>query len=438
MSIEQITLLMTLSLLLLLALGLPVAFVLGSLAIVFAAFLWNPETAFEILIFTAWGLMGKFVIIAVPMFIFMGLILERSGIADDLYEMMHRWLGPIRGGLAIGTIFICTMLAAMVGISGAATVSMGVIALPAMLKRGYDKLLVTGAIQAGGALGFLIPPSVMMVVYAMIARESVGGLFAGGILPGLLLAALYCAYISIRSILQPRLAPAIPREERCSWKEKFISLRAVALPAFLIIAVLGSIFAGVATPSEAASIGAAGSIICAAANKRFKWSVLKQATFRTGRLTAMVIFIGVGALTFSAVYSAVGATQLVKDMLATLGLGRWGTLIVMQLSFFVLGAFLDDWAIMFICIPIYLPIIIHLGFDPLWFGVLFIINMQMAYLTPPFGYNLFYMKGIVPPSITMVDIYRSIIPFVLIQATGLAVVMVFPQIVLWLPNLIFS
>ncbi len=438
MSIEMITMLMIVGLLVLLVLGLPMCFVLSGVAIVGAFFLWSPETAFRIVTVTAWGVMGKFVLVAVPLFIFMGLILERSGIADDLYEMMYRWLCPIRGGLAMGTVLICTVFAAMVGISGAATVSMGVIALPSMLKRGYNKLLVTGAIQAGGALGFLIPPSVMMIVYAMITRQSVGGLFAGGIMPGLLLSALFCIYIGIRSVVQPHLAPSLPRDERYGWTEKFSSLRAVVLPGVLIIAVLGSIFAGLATPSEAAGIGAVGSLICAAVNRKLKWPVIKEATFRTGRLAAMVMFICVGALTFSAVYCGLGATELIKHMLATVGLGRWGVLILMQLSFFVLGAFLDDWAIMFVCIPIYLPIILHLGFDPLWFGVLFIINMQMAYLTPPFGYNLFYMKGVVPPSITMLDIYRSVIPFVMLQGMGLAVVMIFPQIVLWLPNLIFG
>ncbi|MBA7476917.1 C4-dicarboxylate TRAP transporter large permease protein DctM [subsurface metagenome] len=438
MSIEMITLLMIVSVLVLLALGLPMCFALGGVAIVSAFFLWSPEAASRVLIVTAWGLMGKFVIVAVPLFIFMGLVLQTSGIADNLYEMMYRWLCPIRGGLAMGTVFICTAFAAMVGISGAATISMGVIALPSMLKRGYDKRMVTGCIQAGGALGFLIPPSVMMIVYAMIARESVGGLFAGGIFPGLLLSTLFCIYIGIRSILQPHLAPSVPREERYSWKEKISSLKAVVLPICLIIAVLGSIFAGMATPSEAAGIGAAGSLVCAAVGRRLNMSVFKAAIFRTARLTAMVMFIGVGALTFSAVYCGLGATELIKHMLATLGLSPWGTLILMQLSFFVLGAFLDDWAILFICIPIYLPIIIHLGFDPLWFGVLFIINMQMAYLTPPFGYNLFYMKGVVPKEITMADIYRSIIPFVILQATGLALVMIFPQIVLWLPSVIFG
>ena len=438
MSIEQITLFMMLSLIVFLVLGVPVVFVLGGIAIVGAFFLWNPATGYMLFTITTWGLMSKFVLAAVPMFIFMGIVLQQSGVADDLYEMIYRWMGPIRGGLAMGTVLICTVFAAMVGISGAATVSMGIIALPSMLKRKYDKAMAIGCIQAGGALGFLIPPSVMMIVYAMIARESVGRLFAGGVFPGLLLSLMFITYIATRGILQPHLAPSLPPEERATWNKKLISLRAVILPIILVIMVLGSIFAGIATPTEAASVGALGSLICAAVYRRLNWTVLKEASFRTARLTGMVMWIAVGALTFGAVYQGLGATELVKEILAGLPLGPWGILIIMQLSFFILGAFLDDWAILFICIPIYLPIVLSLGFDPVWFGVLFIINMQMAYLTPPFGYNLFYMKGVVPPGISMGDIYRSVIPFVILQGTGLAIVMIFPQIVLWLPNLLFG
>ena len=438
MGIEQITLLMMGSLVVLLVLGVPMVFVLGGIAIGAAFFLWGPEAGLMLFTHTTWGLMDKFILAAVPMFLFMGIILQRSGVADDLYEMIYRWMGPIRGGLAMGTVLICTAFAAMVGISGAATVSMGVIALPSMLKRKYDKIIVTGCIQAGGALGFLIPPSVMMIVYAMVARESVGRLFAGGIFPGLLLSALFITYIAIRSYLQPHIAPALPPEERVTWKEKFIFLRAVILPIILIVSVLGSIFAGVATPTEAASIGAVGSVICAAVYRRLNWTLLKEAAFQTGKLTAMVMWIAAGALTFGVVYTGLGASELIKGILAGLPLGPFGILILMQLSFFILGAFLDDWAILFICIPIYLPVIISLGFDRVWFGILFIINMQMAYLTPPFGYNLFYMKGVAPKGITIGDIYRSIIPFVLLQALGLALIMVFPQIVLWFPSLIFG
>jgi len=335
---------------------------------------------------------------------------------------------------------LCAIFAAMVGLSGPATVTMGLIALPSMLKRGYNKDISIGCIMAGGALGFLIPPSVTMVIYGMLAEQSVGQLFAGGLFPGMMLAVFYITYIGVRSALQPSICPALPKEQRVSWKEKIFSLRGIILPTLLVLVVLGTIFAGIATPSEASAMGAIGSIACAAALRRLNLQVLKEAAIRTFGLTGMVMWIAFGALCFSTVYSGLGAVDLIKNIIAAVGLGPWGVLILMQLSYFLLGCILDDTAIIFICIPLYVPIVASLGFDLIWFGILFIVNLQMAFITPPVGYNLFYMKGVVPlvaPDITMRDIYRSAWPFVVIQGTGLILVMLFPQLALWLPSVLF-
>ena len=329
----------------------------------------------------------------------------------------------------------------MVGLTGPATVTMGLVALPSMLKRGYAKDISIGCIMAGGALGFLIPPSVTAIMYALISEQSVGKLFAGGIFPGILLAIMFIIYIIIRSKIQPHLCPALPPEERVSWRDKFLSLRILVLPMVLIIVVLGSLFMGVATASEASAIGAAGSIVCAAVMRRLNWRVIKEACDRTLRLTGMVMWIVYGSLCFSTVYSGLGAVELIKNLIVTFNLSPWGVLILMQLSYFFLGFILDDTAIIFICMPLYVPIAAALGFDLVWFGILFIVNLQMAFLTPPVGYNLFYMKGVVPlvaPDITLGDIYRSAWPFVILQGIGLVAVMVFPQIVLWLPGLLFT
>jgi len=434
MSIELITILLFGSLIFLLALGLPLAFVMGGVGVIGSYLLWGDKGLYLITT-QAWGAMNKFTLLAIPLFIFMSMILERAGVADDLYTLMHRWMGPLNGGLAIGTVVICTIFAAMAGISGAATVSMGVIALPAMLKRGYDKTIAMGCISGGGALGILIPPSVPMILYATLTGLSIGGLFAGGILPGLLLASLFIVYIGIRCYFQPELGPALPMEERVSWREKLISLRAVILPIIIIIMVLGSIYAGICTATEASALGCVGAIISAAVYRKLEWAVIKEACYRTAALTAMIVWILIGAYCFTAVYTGTGAHTLMEHIMLSIPGGKWAILITMQIIFFILGCMLDPAGIIMICTPVFVPVITSLGFDPLWFGVLFVMNMEMGYLTPPFGFNLFYMKAIAPAGTTMKDIYRSIIPFVIIQGIGLIIVMLFPQIALWLPKL---
>jgi len=433
MSIEVITALLFGSMVVLLIAGLPLAFGLGGIGIVFTMWLWGPD-ALYMLAQRAWGLSQEFVMLAIPLFIFMALMLQYSGIADDLYEMMYRWLGRLRGGLAIGTVLICTIFAAMSGVSAAATVTMGVIALPSMLKRRYDKQIALGCIQAGGALGILIPPSMDMIVWCLFAEQSVGRMFMGGVFPGILLSSLFIIYIAIRCLIQKDMGPALPSEARATWREKFVSVKAVALPFLIVLMVLGSIYLGLTTPTEAAAMGALGAFISAVIYRKFSWQLLREVTLQTAKLSGMVMWIILGALAFVSLYNALGAADLIQSIFAGLPGGKWGMLIGMQVTYFILGCFITTTAIIMLTVPLFLPAIVAAGFDPLWFGILFVIQMEMALLTPPFGYNLFYMKSVVPKEISMGDIYRSIIPFVGLQAIGLVIVIMFPQIATWLPN----
>jgi tripartite ATP-independent transporter DctM subunit len=433
MSIVEITIILFIAMMLGLAAGVPIAFALGGIGVLCTIFMWGPQALFAIIART-FGQMQSFMLVAIPLFIFMGVVLEGSGLGDKLYSAMRRWMGPLRGGLAIGTVIICALIAAMTGISGAATVMMGVISLPAMLNRGYDKKLAVGSIAAGGALGVLIPPSVIMIIYGVMVEVSIGGLYAGGILPGLLLAGLFIIYIGVRAAIKPKLAPALPIEERATWREKVVSLKDVILPILLVILVLGVIFTGVASPTEAAGIGAGGSLACAAIYRTLSWSLVKKACVETMRLNCMVVWIMFGASAFTGVYIAIGAPELAQKLIVGLEINRWFVLIFMQFIYLVLGCLLDQTSILMITVPIFVPVIKALGFDPLWFGILFVVNMEMSFLTPPFGFNLFYMKALVPKSITMQDIYLSIIPFVILQALCLALLMIFPQIAMWLPS----
>lgn len=417
--------------------GLPLVFVLGGVAVVCIYFFLGPASLMMASA-TAFGVMDNFILTALPLFIFMGILLQHSGIAESLYEMIYKWIGGVRGGLAVGTVVICTIFAAMSGISGAATVTMGVIALPSMMKHDYGKEICVGCISAGGALGILIPPSVLMIVYGVFAGESIGALFAGGVFPGLVLAGMFVVYILIRCQLNPDIGPAIPVEERASWNEKFRSLWAVVPPILLIIAVLGAIFKGVATPTEAAAIGALGALLCALFSKKLTWKVLKTASYSTLDLSCMIIWIIIAGSCLTAIYTAVGAVDFMQEVVNALPVSRYIILIGIQITLLFLGMILDPGGIIMICTPVFVPLIKSLGFDPVWFGVLFIVNMEMAYLTPPFGFNLFYMKAIVPPSVSMGDIYKSVAPFVAIQLLCLVLLILFPQLVLWLPSIVIK
>lgn len=433
MAPELVTVILFSGLILFLALGLPLAFTLGGIGVLGILLLWGPS-GLMIAASKLYDSMGKFTLIAVPLFILMAMLLERAGVADDMYTMMHKWTGGLRGGLAMGTVGICTIFAAMSGISGAATSSMGVIALPEMLKRRYNKAIAIGCIAAGGALGILIPPSVIMVLYGVYTGESIGAMFMGGVFPGLLLASLFILYIGIRCWLQKELGPPLPTEERVGWKEKLLSLRAVILPILIVVMVLGSIYLGICTPSEAAAMGVLGATISAGVYRRLNWNLIKEACYRTAGLSGMIIWILAGAYCFTALYTATGISTTLHEMLLSIPGGRYVILIVMQLVFFILGCFLDPVGIIMITTPVFLPVVQALGFSTLWFAILFVVNMEMAYLTPPFGFNLFYMRAVAPLGTTMGEIYRSVAPFVLLQAIGLALLIIFPQIVLWLPG----
>jgi tripartite ATP-independent transporter DctM subunit len=436
MTIETSVLLMFVSLVVLIFTGLPLAFVLGGLALVFAYFLWGPQSMLLIAV-QSWGVMTSYFLVAIPLYVFMASILQRSGIVEDLFEFMQMWFGPLRGGLAIGTVVICTLMAAMTGIVGAAVATMGILALPAMLKRGYDKRIAVGSICAGGTLGILIPPSVITIVYAVTAGVSIGHMFMGGVFPGLLLSSLFIIYIAIRCWFNPELGPAPPKEERDrhSMKDKVLALRTVILPILLIVGVLGSIYAGIATPTEAAGVGCIGAIISAIIYRRLTLDMIKDAVKTTAIVSSMIMWITIGARCYISVVSAIGGDELIQGFVLHLTGNRWVILIVMQVILLVLGLFLDEIGIILLCVPIFLPIVTSVGFDPVWFGILFLVNAQMNYITPPFGYTLFYMKGVAPKEVTMGHIYRGAIPFVLLQLLGLILCALFPQIILWLPHM---
>ena len=433
---EWLTIILFGSLVVLLAAGLPLVFAIGGVATFFIIVLWGPH-ALPILANRTYMAMDMFLLVAVPMFIFMGAMLQRCGIAEDMYELMYHWMAGLRGGLAAGTVLICTMFAAMVGISGAATTSMGLIALPSMLRRGYSKKLAIGCISAGGSLGILIPPSVLMIILALTSRVSLGQLFIAGILPGLLLSFLFVSYILIRSYIQKDLAPAVPVESRLPLAARMKLLAGLLLPIGLIVAVMGSMFFGIATPSEASAIGALGAIISAGIKRSLTWPNFTSALFITLRLSAMVIWIVFAASVFTSLYAVTGAASLVSTLIKDVG-DPWMVIITMTLILFLLGMFFDPAGIVLLTAPIFFPIVTSLGFDPLWFAIIFVINMELAYLTPPFGFNLFYMKAVTPPDITMMDIYKSQTPFVLLMLLGLGLCMAFPGIVTWLPSLMIT
>ncbi|MBW1734622.1 MAG: TRAP transporter large permease subunit [Deltaproteobacteria bacterium] len=437
MEVWLVALIIFLGLFLALFLGLPVSFSCGGLAAVSCLFIWGPRGLYSIAT-TAYGEMTIFVFLAVPLFIMMAEVLSFSGIAEDLFDLVYKWMGPFNGGLAIGTVIICAVFAAMVGVSTAAAATMGLVALPPMLNRGYSKELVTGTIAAGGALGILIPPSVIMIILGHSAELSIGQLFLGGMVPGLVLTLIFVIYIGVRSFINPSLAPALPPEERVRWREKLRMLQTLLAPFLLVVGVLGSIYTGICTPTEAAAVGALGAILCAAFTGRLTWANFNHAVKRTGLLTAMILWITIGAVSFTNIVTVSGVSGWLHDLIAGLDVNRWVILAGMQFFFFVLGCCLDPVGIILITTPIFLPMVVSMGFDPLWFGVLFIINMEMAYVTPPFGFNLFVLRGVVPEDVSMMDIYKGIVPFVACQAFCLILMMVFPGLVTWLPQLLIQ
>ena len=436
MSIELITILMFGSLFFLLGLGLPVAFACGTVGVFFTVLLQGPY-AVNLVSTRIFGLMVQYLLAAIPLFIFMACVLEKSGIIEELYELVYQWVGFLKGGVASATVIACTMMAAMVGVIGASEVTMGVIALPQMLKRQYDKFIACGSILAGGTLGILIPPSVMLIVYGLVDNSSIGQLYAGAIMPGLLLAGFFTAYVTIRCYINPKLGPPVPPEDRISLGLRMRLLMRIVPVIILIFLVLGTIFTGIAAPTEAAGVGAAGAIVITALQRKLTWKGLVGAAEATLKSSAMVMWTIFGANIFVGLYVMVGGGRFVADLLLGSGLSSWGIIIVMQFILIFLGCFIDWVGIIMLCVPIFGPIVRQLGFDPVWFGVLFAVNLQISFLSPPFGYALFYLKGVAPPEISTVDIWKSSAPFMGLQVLGVISVMVFPEIILWLPKLVY-
>ena len=445
--IGWLTALMFGSLMVLLMAGLPLAFVTGGLACVFLFILGDAQTL-NIVPSRIFPLMTNYQLSAIPLFIFLAAMLERAGIINEMFDVIYKLLGGVRGGLASATIIASTILAAMVGVIGAAVVTMGIIALPAMLERRYDPKIAMGSIMAGGTLGILLPPSILAIIYAVVAEQSVGELFIGAVLPGLLLSGMYILYVSAMCYADPEKGPPIPVEERVSSAEKMRLLGNMAAPLTLIAVVLGVIFAGVATPVEAAGIGTFGAFIVAAIHRKLTWATVREACLTTLKASAMVIWIMFGATIFVGLYVLEGGQEFVENTMTGLGLGPWGILILMQVILVALGMFLDWVGILLLAVPIFVPIIKALGAQAfglgsegdlvLWFGVLYLVNMQMSFLSPPFGYALFYLRGVAPAHIPMSDIFKSALPFLFLQIVGLVMCMLFPQIITWLPRLVYG
>lgn len=424
------------SLLLVMGLGLPVAFTLGGLSLAIGYFVWGGTGGFYAVVLGALGKTTSFTLTAVPLFLMMAAVLRYTGMADDMYEMINRWMGRIKGGLALGTVIISSIFAAMVGIATVATATLGLTAMPAMLKRGYNKKLVAGAICAGGALGIIIPPSVIMIIYASEAEVSAGAMFFGGVIPGIIMALLFMTYIAILCIKNPSYGP--PVEENYTLSQKMESLKAVLLPVFVIILVLGVIYTGIATTTEAAAVGLVGAVVCAAVKRAITLENIKNMMVMGVGVNAMVFWIIIGAVAYSRLVTMTGVGEWFSELITGMDVNRWVILLGMQLVFFVLGTFLDPAGIILITGPFFLPVVKALGFDPLWYGVLFVINMCMAYITPPFGFNLFVIRAVAPAGLTIGEVYASIWPFVGLMALTLLIVALFPQTVTWLPSLLIK
>ena len=439
MSPEFITFGMFAGLLIGLFLGHPLAFVLGGLAVIFGYFGDWGSASFYLFLNRTWGIMDNYILVCIPLFIFMAQMLDQSGVAEDLFDTMRYLFGPIRGGIAVAVVVVSTLFGACTGIIGASVVTMGLLSMPVMLKYNYNKKLASGAICAGGTLGILIPPSIMLVVMADQSASSVGKLFAGAIIPGLILSTLYIGYILIRCGFKPHEGPPLSKEERQAIT-KFdllkMVLKSMVPPMILILGVLGSIFAGIATPTEAAGVGAMLAFIMTVAYGKFTFEGLKTAAINTAKTTSMVIIILVGAACFASIFLGSGGGEVVQELILGVGLGKWGTFIIMMIILFFLGMFIDWIGIIMITFPVFLPIAEHLGFDKIWFVVTMAVMLQDSFLTPPFGYALFYLKGVAPPEVKTSDIYWGAFPFWRLMEMGLIVVVIWPSTITWLANLL--
>lgn len=431
-----IILLMFSTLMLLMLTGQRVFGIMGFVGSLCALLLWGHGGGADMSFNAAIKLFTWYPMLSLPMFIFMGYMISESGIANDLYHALHVWMGGLRGGLAIGTTVLMVMISAMNGLSVAGMAIGCSVALPELVKRNYDKQMISGVIQASSSLGILVPPSVVLVLYGMIARVNIETLWIAGIVPGLVLAVLFVIYIAIRCWINPSLGPALPKEERnFSTREKLRVLSSGIIPVVLMLVVIGSFFSGLTSLVESSAIGALSAFLVALLKKRVNRQVIKNTLSQSLNASVMFMWVMMAALAFAAVFDGLGAVQSIESLfMRDLGLTRWQVLLMMQVSFIIMGIFLDDTAMLVIVAPLYIPLLIKLNFDPIWFGVLYTITCQIAYLTPPFGYNLFLMRAMSPPDFTIRDIYVSVIPFVLIMFAALVLIMCYPEVVLWLPE----
>ena len=445
MSVEVLTILMFVTLMASIAMGHPLAVTLAAVATLFGLIDNGFDFSGLIGLFAnnAWGIFLNYTLVAIPLFIFMAQVLDRSKVSEGLFDALYTVLGGLRGGLGLAVIVVSTVFAATTGIVGASVVAMGLMAGPALLKRGYDKSLSAGIICSSGTLGILIPPSIMLVVYGGLTGQketSVGNLFAAAILPGLLLSGMYLLYVLVRCYMNPKLGPPIPAAERTATvMEKFTMTMKNFVPPFgLILTVMGTILAGVATPTEAAALGCVGALILAMVSRKLNWTVITQACISTARTTAMIMALFVGGKFFSVVFLSMGGGDVVADVLLGMDVNRFVVFAIMMAVVFFMGMFIDWAAILLVVVPIFTPIAMDLDFNPLWFAMMICINLQTSFLTPPFGYSLFYFKGVAPPEYTMGDVYRGILPFVMIQVFALTTMIFFPQIITYLPDVFFG
>lgn len=418
--------------------GYPVAFTLGGLSIIAGVLVFDVDF-FYLLSLRIYGTMGNFVLLAVPLFVFMGIMLEKSGLAESLLETMAFLFGRVKGGLAVSVVIVGAMLAASTGIVGATVITMGLISLPTMLKRGYKIEVATGTIASAGTLGQIIPPSVVLVLLGSVLNVSVGELFTAAVVPSLILVVLYVVYIIGRAMVDPKSAPGLDEEERRKfWQEGATKkiVYAFVLPFLLILLVLGSIFAGIASPTEAAAVGAMGATLLTVLQRKFNRTVLKEVMRETTFLTCMVFVILIGATSFSLVFRGMGGDRLLAEMITGAGLSPDTFLIVVLVAVFIAGFFIDFIEIIFIIVPVAAPIFLKLGIDLTWIGILIALNLQTSFLTPPFGFSLFYLKGVSPPEVKTSHLYKGIVPFVLIQVFLLALVILFPELVTFLPSML--
>lgn len=436
MSIELLSILIVVAMLALMLLGLPLAWSIGAVAVGLVFYGFEPSVMM-MLVARVMDMSLNYTLLAVPLFVLMAAVLQRSGVAEELFNAVHVWAGGLRGGLAIGTIIANAIMASMVGIIGAEIVTFGMIALPAMLERNYDHKLALGSIAAGGGLATLIPPSVVFIVYGMTAGCSVGELFLAGVLPGFLLGALFIAYIVWHSWRHPESAPlASEAERRIPFRQKLAMQKKLIAPLLLAGSVLGSMYAGIATPTEAAGVGVLGSVVCAAINRKLNVWMIWDSTIETVRISTMLAWLMFAAQTIIGAYTLAGGADFVKNSITGLDLGPWGTIFLINLIWVFLGCFLDWVGILFLTVPLFLPIVLGLGFDNIWLGVVFCMNMHISYLSPPFAPSAFYMKSITPPDITMTQIYAATLPYLWLTCLATFLVILFPQLSLWLVHLV--